>query len=112
VTAQVRFANDSVAEHIWLENVRFDGQYVTGRLSEDAIAIGGVYRGQAVRVLPGELTDWMIVEDGWLCGGFSERVNAARRPAAEQEAWMKSFRLRGMPGEDEVCDERLSQRRR
>lgn len=109
-TARVRFANDSVGEHIWLSHVRFDGQYVTGRLSEDADVLPNLHQGDAVRVRPEELTDWMIVDDGWLCGGFTARLSYARMAPDERAAWLQAYRVRRLPAADEVCDSRRETR--
>lgn len=102
--AKVRFATDSTAEDIWLDNTGFNGRVITGTLSDDATTVPDVKRGDALNVRPEQLSDWMVVENGRMCGGFTERVNASRRTAGEQAAWMYAHGVERMPADAGVCD--------
>jgi uncharacterized protein YegJ (DUF2314 family) len=101
---KVRFATDSTAEDIWLDDTAFNGRFITGTLNDDATTVSNVKQGDAVSVRPEEISDWMVVDGGRICGGFTERVNASRRTAEEQEAWMHAYSAERMPPGAAVCD--------
>lgn len=101
---KMRFATDSTAEDIWLDNTGFNGRLITGTLNDDATTVSDVKQGDAVSVRPEQVSDWMIVSGGRMCGGFTERVNARRRTAEEQEAWMHAYGVERMPADAAVCD--------
>lgn len=71
---KVRFGNDIRGEHIWLHSVRFDGRRLHGIVDEDAVDFPDVKRGDTVSRSPDEISDWMIVDNGMVCGGFTSRV--------------------------------------
>lgn len=101
---KIRFATDSTAEDIWLDNTGFNGRVITGTLDDDATTVANVKQGDAVSVRPEEVSDWMVVTGGRLCGGYTERVNATRRTAEEQAAWMHAYGVERMPADADVCD--------
>ena len=86
VSVKMRFGDDSLGEHIWLDSVRFDGQRLHGQLTEDAEYLPDLRAGQWASVLPANISDWMIVDRGRLCGGFTIRVGRARVDSARRAA--------------------------
>jgi uncharacterized protein YegJ (DUF2314 family) len=103
-SVKVRFATDSTAEDIWLQDAAFNGRFITGTLTDDATTTENVHQGDSVSVRPEEVSDWMTVENGRMCGGFTERVNSRRRTAEEQEAWQHAYGVERMPAGQAVCD--------
>jgi uncharacterized protein YegJ (DUF2314 family) len=103
-SVKVRFSTDSTAEDIWLENAAYNGRFITGTLSDDATTMENVHQGDPVSVRPEEVSDWMIVDGGRVCGGFTERVNARRRTAEEQDSWMHAYAVERLPAGRDVCD--------
>lgn len=83
-SVKLRFGDSTLGEHIWLDSVRFDGHLLHGQLNEDAVAFPDLKAGQWVSGTPDEISDWMIVDDGILCGGFTTRVVSERMSDAER----------------------------
>ncbi|HEX8903894.1 MAG TPA: DUF2314 domain-containing protein [Longimicrobiaceae bacterium] len=102
-TVQVRVESGAGPRLVWLEETRYDGRYITGMLSEDALP--DRHRGDAVRVRPSEISDWLAEGPGVLCGRFSERRRWERLPAAEREKMLQNLQLERLPSGDEVCVE-------
>ncbi|MBL8984335.1 MAG: DUF2314 domain-containing protein [Gemmatimonadetes bacterium] len=59
-------------EHIWVDGASFDGRVFRGTLNEDAV-FGAAKAGDSVVVAPSEISDWMVVVNGELCGGYTLR---------------------------------------
>ena len=101
---KVQFANERAGEHIWLYEVRLDGDHIVGRLLDDAEHFPQYHRGDVIRVLPSEISDWMTVENGRACGGFSMRVLVRRLSADQRKAYLRSMRVPRLPPGDRLCD--------
>lgn len=61
-------------EHLWINDLRFDGTNFHGRLDNDPTELLTWKRGDAVTVLTNELSDWLYYEDGLMVGGFTLRI--------------------------------------
>lgn len=83
--ASVKFAfdvpgaqpGDSTAEHMWVEDLSFDGRMLRGLLVNTADNIPGLVQGTPVERPLAELEDWMYVIDGVPCGGFTVQATRA-----------------------------------
>ncbi|MBG3851041.1 DUF2314 domain-containing protein [Xanthomonas sp. WHRI 8391] len=99
------FATDASAtdapshEHMWISDVQFDGEQVSGSLLNDPEWIAGLTAGDAVSAPIIDLEDWMYVVDGQVYGGHT--IAAMRRTMSQAEraehdaAWGLDF---GEPG--------------
>jgi uncharacterized protein YegJ (DUF2314 family) len=81
-------------EHMWLNSVYYDGQFIHGNIANDPVYVKNVKLGEAVKVLPEDISDWMYVVDGKLVGGYTIRVLRNRLSPEEQnqfdsESWFK-----------------------
>jgi uncharacterized protein YegJ (DUF2314 family) len=101
---KVRLGNVDLGEHIWLYDVRLDGERIAGRLLDDAQRFPRFRRGDVVRVLPSEISDWMVVDGGRACGGFTSRVLFRRMSATEQREYLREMEIPRLPSADRVCD--------
>jgi len=86
-----RVKEEESAEHIWLEQVSFDGKRFTGTVANAPVETKQVKEGQRVSVAPSEISDWMYVENNVLRGGYTIRViywsyPADKRKQLEQQA--------------------------
>ncbi|MEA9607385.1 DUF2314 domain-containing protein [Xanthomonas campestris pv. plantaginis] len=102
------FATDSAAqevhgapthEHMWISDVHFDGEQISGSLLNEPEWIEALTAGDAVSAPFADLEDWMYVVDGKVYGGHTS--DAMRRGMAPDEraehdaAWGLDF---GEPG--------------
>jgi len=91
---KIRLADGDNSEHMWLNTVSYDGQFFYGNIANDPEFVKNIKPGDQVKVLPGDISDWMYVEDGKLVGGYTIRVLRNRLSAEEKrqfdsESWFK-----------------------
>lgn len=65
------------AEHMWINDIRFDGIYIHGTLVNDPAILTNIKNGASVRVLSEHISDWLFLCDGVPYGGFT--VQTARK---------------------------------
>jgi uncharacterized protein YegJ (DUF2314 family) len=106
VGVKVRLGGDQEGEHIWLYEVRLEDGRIAGRLVDDAEYFPDRKRGEVVRVAPAEISDWMTVEDGRACGGFTSRVVVGQMDSTARAAWLREMEIERLPAGDAVCDEK------
>ena len=102
MSAQVRVSEGRVGEHVWLDGLRFDGRELSGTLDEDA-NLPRFRAGMPMRVRPGEVSDWMLVEADSISGGFSLRVDWARMEQEEKDGLLQAFGADALPPGEQVC---------
>jgi uncharacterized protein YegJ (DUF2314 family) len=73
-SVKAMFTDGDNSEHIWLSDVVFDGNKFTGKIGNEPLEVKTVTFGDQVEVLPLKISDWMIVEDNKLIGGYTIRV--------------------------------------
>ena len=62
------------SEHMWLYDVGFDGNQFQGKIGNNPLNVKNVSLGDDLVLGPSEISDWMIVEDNTLVGGYTIRV--------------------------------------
>ncbi|MBX3436426.1 MAG: DUF2314 domain-containing protein [Planctomycetaceae bacterium] len=65
-------------EHIWIDNVRFDGQQFTGRLANAPHDLSRYKQGDVVTVPRADVSDWAFFENDAMQGGYTIRVMEKR----------------------------------
>lgn len=80
-------------EHMWVGDVDFDGQFITGTLLNEPNWLNHVHEGDPIKVPPKEVNDWMytIFDDAY--GGFTVQVMRARMGRAERKAHDQAWGL-------------------
>jgi uncharacterized protein YegJ (DUF2314 family) len=86
-TLKVRFETDAGAEHIWVGEVGISGKTFSGRLKNEPLNIKNLKYGDAVTFSREQISDWLIVSDGKVRGGFTIKVARKQLPAEEQRAF-------------------------
>lgn len=87
-------------EHMWITEIEFDGDIIQGRLLNNAQWIDSLTAGAPATIALEDISDWMYVCQGEVCGAFT--VNYIRgamsrqERAAHDQAWGLKF------GEPEV----------
>ena len=103
LSVKVRLADGQGAEHLWLDSLRYDGRRLTGRLNDEPMIVQDAQRGDVVQVAPGDITDWMAVDGGRLCGGFTVRLQRRRMSAGERATLERDLRLVRVPTDTSTC---------
>jgi len=79
------FSDGDKCEHMWLIGVTYDGQKFHGVVNNVPDEVRTVRLGQKVTIAPSEVSDWMIIQDGKLVGGYTVRVLRDREPPGKRE---------------------------
>ena len=79
----------SQGEHIWLADVKFNGNRFHGVVDNKPSAIKGLKVGENAAVNPDEISDWSYVENGHLVGGYTIRVLYSELTAQQKQDFEK-----------------------
>ncbi len=84
---KARFPTDDSGgyEHIWLDDISYDGTVFNGIIGNEVYYVPGLEYGDFVSVSRVDVTDWLIIEDGYLLGGYTLRVIYCNMSSEEQE---------------------------
>jgi uncharacterized protein YegJ (DUF2314 family) len=77
---KARFENPvaGALEHMWLEDVGFEGDRIVGTLASEPDNIPELSNGQWVSVSPEDISDWVYRQGDRTVGGFTVRVMQRR----------------------------------
>jgi uncharacterized protein YegJ (DUF2314 family) len=106
ITAKVRLVDGDDVEHIWLDGLRLDGALLAGALNDAPVVLRRVRRGDPVRVRPEEIVDWMAVDGGDLCGGYTVRLERRGLAAADRAALDRELGIVRVPTDSSACPPR------
>lgn len=94
-TQQFPDQDELTVEHMWINDVYFDGEHVSGTLINDPESLTNVQNGDAISVPFEQISDWLLLSMGKTYGGFSiHQLRATMSPeerAAHDEAWSMDF---------------------
>jgi uncharacterized protein YegJ (DUF2314 family) len=74
VKAMIPYGIRDNSEHIWLDDVSFDGSTLMGKLANDPVYAKGFHFHDTLTIKPDYVSDWMIVDNDRLLGGFTLHV--------------------------------------
>jgi len=75
IKGRLPYDGDGYAEHMWVQDVTFDGDRFVGTLGNEPVFIqDGLHYGDQVTASPNDVTDWIIVDSGKMLGGFTVHV--------------------------------------
>ncbi len=83
------FIDGEKAEHLWIDQVRWDGKVFHGRVNNQPLDVRSARLGQRVKIEPKDVSDWMFVKGDKLMGGFTTRVLYARLSPEEKAQFVK-----------------------
>jgi uncharacterized protein YegJ (DUF2314 family) len=82
-------------EHMWVGEVDFDGETISGTLMNSPHWLTSVEEGEAVEAPFSDLEDWMMTSDGQAYGGFTVNLMRLKMSAGERQkhddAWGLKF---------------------
>jgi len=91
---KMAFTQGQHTEHMWLDDVTYDGKRFHGILKNQPEKVRNVRYGQRVFVAPSQISDWMYVENGKLVGGYTIRVLRDAMSPRERAEFDKSVSFR------------------
>ncbi len=82
-------------EHMWIDEVYFDGEIIHGVLLNEPNELTNLSRGDPVSVPLSQISDWLLSREGKTCGGFTIHVIRSEMDEQERsehdEAWGLDF---------------------
>lgn len=82
-------------EHMWIGDIGFDGDSISGTLLNAPNWLTSVHHGDKISVPFSHLTDWMMTADGHAYGGFTVNLMRSRMGRSERvkhdQAWGLDF---------------------
>jgi uncharacterized protein YegJ (DUF2314 family) len=88
---KARFEERGKVEHMWVNEVRVDGDLIKGKLGNDPENLKGLHAGMACGFPRSRVSDWMYIDDGRLVGGTSIRLLRNRMSATERKEFDQSI---------------------
>jgi uncharacterized protein YegJ (DUF2314 family) len=82
-----RFTQKDKVEHMWLNQIVVTPEGYRGVLGNDPYELTSVKAGETLVVGRDDVSDWIVVDDGKLVGGYTMRVLRSRLPAEERAAF-------------------------
>ena len=82
---------DTNHEHIWISDVRFKDGRFHGRVGNEPVDVKNVKIGDEVTLEKSEASDWMIIDDGYLIGGYTIIALRDAMPDNERKEFDSSF---------------------
>lgn len=92
-SAKAKIVDGDKVEHLWLSDVSFDGDAFYGVVGNDPVEISNVKLGSQVGVPLANLSDWMVIENGRLIGGYTIRAYRDQMSPGQQEDFDQSLGL-------------------
>ena len=92
---KVEGQTEPIIEHMWINNIVFDGETITGELVNEANQLTNISKGDIVSKRVNEIGDWMISSQGKTYGGFTIQVMRSGMSDKERQnhdnAWGLDF---------------------
>ncbi|MDJ1497954.1 DUF2314 domain-containing protein [Cytophagaceae bacterium DM2B3-1] len=86
---------EPIVEYMWINDIGFDGDTVTGTLINDPDLLTNVKNGDFIDVPLGQVSDWLFASNGKTYGGFTIQLMRSRMLPEElkehDEAWGLDF---------------------
>jgi uncharacterized protein YegJ (DUF2314 family) len=90
-----RSKDEPEVEHMWLSDVDFDGEFVSGTLMNSPNWLKSIKEGDRTRVTVAQLSDWMYVIDDQAYGAYTVNLMRSRMSPQERKqhdaAWGLNF---------------------
>jgi len=84
---------EEVGEHMWIDDVEFDGETIYGTLVNEPDSVQNVKLGDQISAKIDEMSDWLFSIDGRAYGGFSVQAMRSRMQKKELKEHDKEWGL-------------------
>ncbi len=91
IKAEFPYGGANDAEYIWLNNLSYEGNQFEGNVGNEPIYVLNIKLGDRVTVSTSRISDWMIIDDNRLLGGFTIHVLRNRMTDAERKQFDADF---------------------
>jgi uncharacterized protein YegJ (DUF2314 family) len=84
-------------EHIWVEDLRFEGQQLVGVLANEPADLPGLNLGSRVEINEAQISDWSIISAEGMYGNFTTRVMLPDLPADQANEFRQMLTPNPLP---------------
>ena len=91
VSVKVPVAAQGQVEHIWLGNLTYSDGAFHGTLDNQPVSLAGWAEGDPISVPAERISDWIVVLNNRLYGGYTIHVHRAAMSPEEQRRFDESF---------------------
>jgi len=95
LSVKIPIKEAGTTEHIWLDSIQVDGDYIRGQLNDSGVEVAARL-GQWVSIRTDQISDWIVIDNGLLCGGYTIRVERAREQRADRPAFDRGLAWTGL----------------
>jgi len=88
---KAKFGDGDNIEHIWLNQVEYEDKFFYGNVGNEPVDVKNIKFDQKVSLKLERISDWMIIEDNKLIGGYTIRVLRDRMTEKERKDFDDSF---------------------
>jgi uncharacterized protein YegJ (DUF2314 family) len=85
--------SDGGREHIWIGELRYEGEQLVGVLINEPYDLPGLRLGSRVEINPADISDWTIATPDGVYGGFTTRVMIEDMPPAQAEQYRTGLQM-------------------
>lgn len=71
IKARIPYGDSGAAEHLWVDHVSYNHAQFTGILANEPVYVEGYHLGDTIVVESKNVSDWMIIENNQVYGGFT-----------------------------------------
>lgn len=86
---------EPLVEHMWINEIDFDGETIKGLLINEPNALTNIKAGDQVQVSPHAIEDWLLSNGEKVCGGYSiqaiRKLMSSRERKEHDTAWGLNF---------------------
>jgi uncharacterized protein YegJ (DUF2314 family) len=91
VSVKVPVAAQGQVEHIWLDNLSFSDGAFHGTLDNQPVSLAGWAEGDPISVPAKRISDWIVILNDRLYGGYTIHIHRAAMSPQEQRQFDESF---------------------
>ncbi|MBS7254733.1 DUF2314 domain-containing protein [Flavobacterium branchiicola] len=85
--------NETIVEHMWINDINFDGENIYGILINDPGSLTNVNNGDEVAIPINQISDWLFATKGITYGGFTIQAMRSEMSDEEREAHDEAWGL-------------------
>jgi uncharacterized protein YegJ (DUF2314 family) len=85
IKARFPYGDDRNAEYMWISNLSLEESRFKGIMDNEPIYVNNIHLGDTVVVEMDDISDWMIIDNGRLLGGFTIHVLRNNMTDSERE---------------------------
>jgi uncharacterized protein YegJ (DUF2314 family) len=74
IKVEFPFGDGTAYEHLWISQLSYEAGQFTGVVGNEPVYLEGVKLGDTVIINNEDITDWMIIDNGRMLGGFTVYV--------------------------------------